>query len=107
MPRFVLASRADSIFRERSPVMARSLVEPSRDLRPAAVRQPAPGFLSTVLSGDGRIEALDRYGTLAARLLISQIFLLSGLMKVLDPAGTADQMASRGMFWIPFFLWSA
>jgi len=58
-------------------------------------------------SGMGRPDALVRYGTLAARLLISQIFLISGVMKVLDPAGTAAQMESRGMFWVPFFLWSA
>src|SRR2546430_1542756 len=38
------------------------------------------------------------------RPLMSQIFLISGLGKVFDPSGTADQMASRGMFWIPFFL---
>jgi putative oxidoreductase len=50
---------------------------------------------------------LERYGTLAARILISQIFILSGIMKVLDPSGTAAQMEGRGMFWIPFFLWSA
>src|SRR5439155_15038020 len=58
-------------------------------------------------TGFGRVEALERYGTLAARILISQIFLSSGVMKVLDPAGTAAQMGGRHMFWIPFFLWSA
>jgi putative oxidoreductase len=50
---------------------------------------------------------MERYGTLAARILISQIFILSGAMKVMDPASTAAQMEGRGMFWIPFFLWSA
>jgi putative oxidoreductase len=50
---------------------------------------------------------MERYGTLAARILISQIFILSGVMKVMDPAATAAQMEGRGMFWIPFFLWSA
>lgn len=55
------------------------------------------------LIGSGRLEALERYGTLAARILISQIFLLSGVMKIVDWSGTEDQMAQRGMFWIPFF----
>jgi len=50
---------------------------------------------------------MERYGTLVARLLISQIFLLSGIQKILDPAATQEQMASRGMFWIPFFMWAA
>ena len=53
--------------------------------------------------GRGRIEALERYGTLGARILMSQIFLISGLMKIVDWSGTEAQMASRGMFWIPFF----
>ena len=38
---------------------------------------------------------------------MSQIFLISGIQKVLDPAGTQEQMASRGMFWIPLFMWAA
>jgi putative oxidoreductase len=46
-------------------------------------------------------------GAFLARLLISQIFILSGVMKILDPAGTAAQMEGRDMFWIPFFLWAA
>lgn len=50
---------------------------------------------------------LQRYGPLVARILISQIFLLSGIQKVIDPSGTQEQMASRGMFWIPFFMWAA
>src|SRR5262245_16314398 len=56
-----------------------------------------------LLWGGGRIEALERYGTVAARILLSQIFLISGIMKIVDWAGTEAQMASRGMFWIPFF----
>lgn len=54
-----------------------------------------------------RVAALERYGPLAARILISQIFLVSGIMKILDPTGTQDQMASRGMFWIPLFMWAS
>jgi putative oxidoreductase len=64
---------------------------------------PATSFVRDFLGGE-RIAALERYGTLAARILLSQIFLLSGLMKVLDPAGTAAQMEGRGMVWVPLFL---
>src|SRR5688572_12616190 len=71
------------------------------------VPHPAKNLMQVFVRGDGRVETLERYGTLAARILISQIFLLSGVMKVMDPAGTAEQMAGRDMFWIPFFLWSA
>src|SRR5207249_3729739 len=65
--------------------------------------QPAMSFLRPFASGGGRIEALDLYATLAARILMSQIFLISGVMKIVDWAGTEAQMAGRGMFWIPFF----
>jgi putative oxidoreductase len=54
-------------------------------------------------SGRTHIAAFDAYGTLAARILMSQIFLLSGVMKIVDWSGTETHMASRGMFWIPFF----
>ena len=70
---------------------------------PAAVQPPATGLLRAFLEGGGRIASLERYGTLVARVLISQIFLISGLMKIVDWSGTEAQMASRGMFWIPFF----
>src|SRR5688572_28332886 len=73
----------------------------------AGAPQHATNLVEAFVGGDGRVDALERYGTLAARILISQIFLLSGVMKVMDPAGTAEQMAGLGMFWIPFFLWSA
>ena len=53
--------------------------------------------------GVTRSEVLERYGTLAARILISQIFLFSGVMKIIDWSGTEAQMASRHMFWIPLF----
>src|ERR687888_22822 len=67
-------------------------------------RSPA---LHALLGGAERVEPLERYGALAARVLMGQIFLISGLMKVLNPSGTAEEMASRGMFWIPFFLVAA
>jgi putative oxidoreductase len=62
------------------------------------------GRLPAALLGDDRVDALERYCTLAARVLISHIFLASGVMKVLDPSGTAAQMAGRGMVWVPVFL---
>jgi putative oxidoreductase len=65
--------------------------------------QPRSDSLGAFLSGRGRVATLDRYGPLAARVLVSQIFLLSGVMKLLDPAGTQQQMAERGMFWVPLF----
>ena len=85
--------------------------EAYQGLRPdagsSAVQQPGTTLVRAFVAGDGRVEALERYGTLAARVLISQIFLISGAMKVLDPARTAAQMEGRGMFWVPLFLWSA
>lgn len=50
---------------------------------------------------------LERYGPLMARILISQMFLISGVHKILDPTGTQEQMEARGMFWIPLFMWAA
>ena len=70
---------------------------------PSATRQPGANPLEALVRRDGRVEALERYGTLAARILISQIFLISGVMKIVDWTGTEAQMAGRGMFWIPFF----
>lgn len=49
------------------------------------------------------VLALERYGPLTARILMSQIFLISGVMKIVDWSGTEEQMAGRGMFWIPLF----
>jgi putative oxidoreductase len=69
----------------------------------AAAPWAATSALWAFVRGTGRIEALERYGTLAARILMSQIFLISGVMKILDWSGTEAQMAGRGMFWIPFF----
>ena len=60
-------------------------------------------LLGAFVGGTARIEALERYGMLAARILMSQIFLISGIMKIVDWSGTEAQMAGRGMFWIPFF----
>ena len=62
----------------------------------APAEQPASETLRAFLGGDGRVEALERYGPLAARILISQIFLLSGVMKIMDPAGTAAADGGAG-----------
>jgi putative oxidoreductase len=78
----------------------RSLLEVS----PSATRQPPVSLVRGFVGGTGRIETLERYGPLAARLLMSQIFIISGIMKVIDPSGTAAQMEGRGMFWVPLFL---
>ena len=60
-----------------------------------------PGLRQT--SGGASGAVAGRYGPLVARILISQIFLISGLMKIVDWSGTEAEMAEQGMFWIPFF----
>src|SRR5437899_2108137 len=75
--------------------------------RPDSSGQPASSLLRAFLEGDTRSEPLERYGMLAGRILISQIFLISGVMKILDWSGTEETMAKQGMFWIPFFLGAA
>src|SRR5437016_5988854 len=44
------------------------------------------------------------YAPLLGRILLSQIFLISGVAKILDWSGTADEMARMGMVLVPFFL---
>jgi putative oxidoreductase len=75
----------------------------ARGVSPAAAPWPWASTLWAFVGGAGRVEALERYGTLVARVLMSQIFLISGIMKIVDWSGTEAQMAGRGMFWIPFF----
>jgi len=87
--------------------MATTWKQPSAGLGPNPASPSALSRLWTFAGGAGRVDALDRYGTLAARVLMSQIFLISGVMKIMDPAGTMAQMESRGMFWVPFFLVAA
>src|SRR5688500_1223036 len=71
---------------------------------PSGMHRPATSLLQGFLEGTGRIEVLERYGWFVARLLISQIFVISGIMKILDWDGTAAQMEGRNMFWVPLFL---
>jgi uncharacterized membrane protein YphA (DoxX/SURF4 family) len=70
---------------------------------PPGMQNAAAAFVRTLWTGEGRAEVLERYGTLLARLLLSQIFLISGVMKILDWSGTEAKMAERGMFLIPLF----
>lgn len=51
------------------------------------------------------MEAIDKFGPFVARVLIAVLFLLAGLGKIADVAGTAGYMASVG---VPGFLaWPA
>lgn len=52
-------------------------------------------------------EQLKAWGLLAGRVLLGQIFLLSGVMKVLNWSQTAEHMTSEGMTAVPFFLFMA
>jgi putative oxidoreductase len=86
-------------------MMSSSLSDPVVERRRVETRQPAANP-QLGLAPD-RLGAPQRYGWLAARLLISQIFVVSGIMKILDWQGTAAQMEGRGMFWVPLFLTGA
>src|SRR5207302_8900156 len=68
---------------------------------------PATGIRNAPSRAADSTGALQRYGPLVARILICQVFLLSGVMKIVDWSGTEAEMAGRGMFWIPFFLAAA
>jgi len=50
------------------------------------------------------LEQLKPLGLLAGRILLSQIFLLSAVMKALHWSATTDHMAAKGMVAVPFFL---
>jgi putative oxidoreductase len=50
---------------------------------------------------------LSSLGLLAARVLLSLIFILAGSSKFLDYPGMAAYMASKGFPLIPFFLYAA
>ncbi|NJN59045.1 MAG: DoxX family protein [Leptolyngbyaceae cyanobacterium SL_5_9] len=41
---------------------------------------------------------------LVSRILLSAIYLVSGVNKILNPAGTQEYMAANGMFWTGLFL---
>ena len=69
----------------------------------APAEQSASDVLRAFISGVGRVAVLDRYGPLTARILVSQIFLMSGINKLMNPAQTQHEMADKGMFWVPLF----
>ena len=48
--------------------------------------------------------AIEPWLTLLGRILLSLIFILSGLGKIGDWSGTAGSMAAKGMVAVPFFL---
>lgn len=50
---------------------------------------------------------MEKYTTLIGRILLSTIFLMSGVGKIFDWSGTVGYMAAHGMFAIPFFLVAA
>ncbi len=43
------------------------------------------------------MNALERFGPLAARVALAAIFLISGLMKLTNPAETGGYIASKGL----------
>jgi putative oxidoreductase len=47
---------------------------------------------------------IESWLTVLGRILLSLIFILSGLGKIGDWSGTTGHMAPRGMVAIPFFL---
>lgn len=47
------------------------------------------------------------FGMLLGRWLLSIIFILSGIGKLLDYSGTAHYMTAQGMTFVPFFLIAA
>jgi putative oxidoreductase len=47
---------------------------------------------------------IERWLTLLGRILLSLIFILSGLGKIGDWSGTAGSMAAKGRVAVPFFL---
>lgn len=49
------------------------------------------------------MRALERFGPLLGRILLSMIFLLSGAGKIMNWAGTEQQMADHGMVMVPLF----
>lgn len=59
--------------------------------------------MTTCTTGAGMCSFLMLLG----RILLSIIFILSGIGKFMDPEGTSLYMASKGMPMIPFFLYSA
>lgn len=62
------------------------------------------GFWHVLLGAPGHLGPLERYATVLGRLLISQIFLASGVQKIMDWSGTEKLMADHGMPLVPLLL---
>src|SRR5262245_28018414 len=74
---------------------ANPFLTPARaEPRPA----PAPA------EGPGLVAVAERFCPVVGRVLLAHIFLLSGVSKVMDWSGTAEQMAGKGMQMVPLFL---
>ncbi len=51
--------------------------------------------------------AMCSFGMLLGRICISAIFIMAGVHKFMDSAGTAAYMASKGMTMVPLFLYGS
>src|SRR5438874_10131155 len=95
--------------------MARPTTESARSatdrgIFPEAVPAAIPAHTAATIGAfpwADRMPALERYGALTARILLSQIFIMSGAMKFMDWSGNQAMMAKHGMVMIPFFLAAA
>jgi putative oxidoreductase len=63
-----------------------------------------PGVFDQPLPDAQPEQRLASWAGLAGRILLSHIFLFSGIHKIIDPSGTAAVMDQHGMVLIPFFL---
>jgi len=54
--------------------------------------------------GTARLTALESYGSLGGRILLSQIFLVSGVIKLLNWSEVASMMQAHGLLFPTFFL---
>jgi putative oxidoreductase len=59
--------------------------------------------LKVLFADRGRVPSLDLYGTFLARLFLSQVFLFSGLQKIVAWNEIELLMAAKGMVGTPFF----
>jgi len=68
---------------------------------------PASDVNSENVQRDRKNNSLDNLLSLAARVLLSALFLMSGINKILNPADTQQYMASYGMPLTGLFLMGA
>src|SRR5262249_46123837 len=70
----------------------------------AAAGEVGPAPRRTLSRLQEALAKASDYAPLLGRILLSQIFLISGVAKVLDWSGTAEEMTRMGMVLVPFFL---